>query len=57
MTWTRLAGWETEGPKYSRLQQVAVEYLVILAISVPCERLFSNAEQITNEQRNRLNPA
>lgn len=49
--------WQNEGgKKFSRLKMVALDFLVILATSVPSESLFSKAGQILEEQRTRLKP-
>ena len=39
---------------YPELYEIAMQYLPILATSVPSERLFSKAGQIITKQRNRL---
>lgn len=46
--------WITMKPTYPHLFEVALEYLPILATSVPSERLFSKAGQIITKRRNRL---
>ncbi|XP_043468397.1 uncharacterized protein LOC122502421 [Leptopilina heterotoma] len=46
--------WITMKPTYPHLYEVAMEYLPILATSVPSERLFSKAGQIITKRRNRL---
>ena len=46
--------WISMEPYYPRLYEMAMDYLPILATSVPSERLFSKAGQIITKQRNRL---
>jgi len=35
---------------------LAKKYLSVVATSVPCERLFSEAGQVISQKRNRLSP-
>ena len=46
--------WISMKPHYPHLYEMAMDYLPILATSVPSERLFSKAGQIITNQRNRL---
>ena len=46
--------WISMKPNYPHIYEMAMEYLPILATSVPSERLFSKAGQIITKQRNRL---
>lgn len=46
--------WETHGSMYPLLRKVAEPYLFVIVTSVPSERLFSKAGNITTESRNRL---
>ena len=47
---------ENESTKYSAVSLLAKKYLSIVATSVPCERLFSEAGTIISKKRNRLSP-
>lgn len=46
--------WETYRTVFPELFELATKYLCVPATSVPSERVFSKAGQITNERRNRL---
>lgn len=46
--------WAENGKKFLRLRLLALDYLVILATSVPSERLFSKAGLILTDQRSSL---
>jgi len=49
-----LIRWESRKILYPNLYKIMLKRLCILATSVPCERIFSKAEQICNEKRSRL---
>ncbi|KYQ51737.1 hypothetical protein ALC60_09152 [Trachymyrmex zeteki] len=49
-----LKTWQLLRILYPHLYKIALEYLVIVGTSVPCERLFSKAGDIITEKRNRL---
>lgn len=46
--------WERMKTLYPHVYKVPMEYMGILATSVPCERLFSKAGLIITQRRNRL---
>ncbi|KAE9523138.1 hypothetical protein AGLY_016452 [Aphis glycines] len=48
--------WKENESKYSAVSLLAKKYLSIVATSVPCERLFSEAGTIISKKRNRLSP-
>jgi len=49
-----LVEWASLNKLYPHVYEVALEYLGILATSVPSERLFSRAGQLITKERNRL---
>ncbi|XP_050066428.1 E3 SUMO-protein ligase ZBED1-like [Aphis gossypii] len=51
-----LKWWKENEFKYSAVSLLAKKYLSIVATSVPCERLFSEAGTIISKKRNRLSP-
>ncbi|CAG5093187.1 Similar to Putative AC9 transposase (Zea mays) [Cotesia congregata] len=51
-----LVVWESIKYEYPHLWSVARKFLLIVATSVPCERLFSHAGLISNQLRSRLSP-
>ncbi|XP_058466117.1 zinc finger BED domain-containing protein 4-like [Malaya genurostris] len=52
-----LEWWESRKAVYPRLYDLMKRRLCIPATSVPCERIFSKAGQISTEKRSRLSPA
>jgi len=51
-----LSWWKNYEGTYPLLAQVAKEYLVVPATSVPCERVFSTAGDIVRAERSSLKP-
>jgi len=51
-----LLWWKYNEKKYPVVSQMAKKYLSVIATSVPCERLFSEAGQVISKRRNRLSP-
>lgn len=49
-----LKWWKENSNLYPEVSVLAKKYLSIVATSVPCERLFSEAGNITSKTRNRL---
>jgi hypothetical protein len=49
--------WTAQASRYPRLAAMALEVLTVPPMSADCERLFSEAGQMTNPQRNRLSAA
>jgi hypothetical protein len=48
--------WQHNAIRFAMLQRVAQKYLCIPGSSVPSKRLFSKAEQVISERRNKLKP-
>lgn len=48
--------WKKKSTVYPILAKIAYRYLTLVATSVPAERLFSKANDILTEKRNRLSP-
>lgn len=48
--------WERNKHCFPKLAKIAIKYLSIVATSVPCERIFSCAGNIMDENRNRTKP-
>jgi len=46
--------WDINGNMFPLLKKIVQPYLSVVATSVPSERLFSKAENIMTEKRNRL---
>ena len=46
--------WTDMAKAFPDLSKIALKYLSVVATSVTCERLFSKAENIMTEKRNRL---
>lgn len=51
-----LEAWETLKNQYPNVYKVAMEFVPLLASSIPCERLFSHAGLIFTFKRSRLSP-
>jgi len=51
-----LSWWRRNGSKYPNLARMARNQLCILASSVPCEQIFSQAKDVITSKRNRLSP-
>lgn len=49
-----LVWWKANGHKFPNIANLAKKYLCIVATSVPCERLFSQAGQVISQKRARL---
>ena len=49
-----LKWWQQRKNIYPNLFELVKKYLSVPATSVPCERIFSKAGQISTERRNRL---
>lgn len=49
-----LSFWDIHGPIYPHLKKIVDPYLLMVATSVPSERLFSKAGQVMTDSRNRL---
>ncbi|XP_053594570.1 E3 SUMO-protein ligase ZBED1 isoform X2 [Microplitis demolitor] len=49
-----LKHWQLLKPSFPNLYEVAMKYFCVVGTSVPCERLFSEAGNIKNTDRNRL---
>lgn len=49
-----LSFWRALKPTYPNLSEIVLEFLAVVATSVPSERLFSKAGQIITKTRNRL---
>uniref|UniRef100_A0A0B7BIP8 BED-type domain-containing protein n=1 Tax=Arion vulgaris TaxID=1028688 RepID=A0A0B7BIP8_9EUPU len=52
-----LAWWKSRALVYPRLARVAKKNLGVVATAVPSERVFSKAEQLISERRNRIKPS
>lgn len=50
-----LLWWQKQEQNFPGLSKLAVKYLGIVATSVPAERIFSNAGELVNKKRSRLN--
>lgn len=48
--------WDRNRHCFPRLVEIAIKYLLIVATSVPCERIFSCAGNIMDQNRNRTKP-
>lgn len=48
--------WSTHQNTFPELNELASKYLCVPSTSVPSERVFSEAAQLTNLRRNRLSP-
>ncbi|XP_025410705.1 zinc finger BED domain-containing protein 1-like [Sipha flava] len=51
-----LKWWKENSNLYPEVSKLAKKYLSIIATSVPCERLFSEAGNITSKKRSSLSP-
>ncbi|KIJ19228.1 hypothetical protein PAXINDRAFT_70196, partial [Paxillus involutus ATCC 200175] len=51
-----LAFWELEREHYPTIFRMAMDYLPIQPLSVPCERAFSSSSLTDTKQRNCINP-
>lgn len=51
-----LKWWKENSNLYPEVSKLAKKYLSIVATSVQCERLFSEAGNITSKKRSRLSP-
>ncbi|XP_025418328.1 zinc finger BED domain-containing protein 1-like [Sipha flava] len=51
-----LKWWKENSNLYPEVSKLAKKYLSIVATSVPCERLFSEAGNITSKKRSSLSP-
>ena len=51
-----LEWWRNNEAAFPNIKQVANKYLVILATSVPSERLFSKVGELISAKRNSLKP-
>ncbi|KDQ15184.1 hypothetical protein BOTBODRAFT_625370 [Botryobasidium botryosum FD-172 SS1] len=52
-----LSWWQTNRERYPLLFKMAMDYLPIMASSVPCERVFSASAQTDTARRSRISPA
>lgn len=50
-----LRSWDNQKANYSNLYQMPLQFLCTPASSAPCERVFSTAEEVVSEKRNRFN--
>ena len=48
--------WKAENGRFPNLAYLAKKYLCICGTSIPSEKVFSSAEHIANNLRNRLTP-
>ena len=51
-----LAWWKNNGLKYSTLQRIAINILVILVTTVTSESAFSTSGRLLSPHRSRLHP-